>query len=555
VPSPSLSPSPLPAVCQTPIRPDTRRAVSRRVRPDSWAPCVDVVARRGAATRVVWGLGLALLLGLGGRVAVAGGANTIGFNPRSVARGGADTAVGADGPTAAIRNPALLLGSYGLRIDGNFGFLLSRTRYTNPRNDTLGTSGPSPVPSFGIAWDPFAPTAAELQADPTLPLDSRFRVGIVGFPIIGGGGESELKTSIFPEGETEAINFFIFAIGPVFAFEVSDTLSLGFSPQLLLMRLSTEGLVGSLSGFSKGRVRRHRTAGGSPLNPPEPVLVSGQQVSWSEMFGFAGTDDASASTRIEVGEVYGVGFTGSLGLWWNPSPMFSLGASYQPEGIVPTAKGKAKLDANRALSNVSPTLQNVLGLVLESLLPDEGQSGFQGDYDIELKGWRTPSILSLGIAVRPVERWLIALDLRYTFWKQAFNQIEITMTGGTSADINEINGESTVRSTNKLKWRNSIGVGLGTSVAVTDWCALRLGYSYSQNPITSGHTSPTSGITEHGVGFGAGFFFERWEFDIAYFHAFATNLRVEKSLDLVEWDDTVFKTEQHWIYLGASYQF
>ena len=87
------------------------------------------------------------------------------------------------------------------------------------------------------------------------------------------------------------------------------------------------------------------------------------------------------------------------------------------------------------------------------------------------------------------------------------------------------------------------------------WLVLRAGYNYMKNPITVENSSPTSGITEHGVGLGAGVWWEGWDFNLAYFHSFATKDNIDVSEGLADWNGTAFKSEQHWLYVQAGYQF
>ncbi|MHC4390519.1 MAG: outer membrane protein transport protein [Planctomycetota bacterium] len=284
----------------------------------------------------LWG-GAALLLAgmalLAPPARATPGAITIAEGAKSIGRAGADTAV-FDDSTSVVRNPAMIMDSYRLRMDAHLGWLITRTRFRNPLNDISETSYDTVVPSVGIAWDPLMFGVPDDAPDDVYFRGSDIRLGFNIFANAGGGGSSELKTEVFPEGQTQGTSIAALAVAPTFGFRLFETLSFGIQPQLLLFSVNDEGLIGSTDGNSGGKVFFHRDAQGNPLPTPQPFLLgNGDQPTWSEVFALAGTGDSNSSTRSEVSSAYGIGFAGTIGMSWRPIEEFTFGLSYRFEGV------------------------------------------------------------------------------------------------------------------------------------------------------------------------------------------------------------------------------
>jgi long-subunit fatty acid transport protein len=484
------------------------------------------------------------------------GAITIAEGAKSIGRAGADTAV-FDDSTSVVRNPAMIMDSYRLRMDAHLGWLITRTRFRNPLNDISETSYDTVVPSVGIAWDPLMFGVPDDAPDDVYFRGSDIRLGFNIFANAGGGGSSELKTEVFPEGQTQGTSIAALAVAPTFGFRLFETLSFGIQPQLLLFSVNDEGLIGSTDGNSGGKVFFHRDAQGNPLPTPQPFLLgNGDQPTWSEVFALAGTGDSNSSTRSEVSSAYGIGFAGTIGMSWRPIEEFTFGLSYRFEGVIPKTTGDANLDAQRSVAFLQddPGLQALLGPVLGTFLPGGGDD-LQGDYDFELEDFKVPAILSMGVAGRPLPNWLIAFDFRYVFWKSAFESNDVTLTGGTATDINEINGSDQIFTTSDQFWDDSIVVAFGSSVGINDYVVLRAGYSYGSSPLNNDFGSPSSGGTEHHIAIGGSVFFEGWEWDAAFLWAMPNEQSIERHDSLRDLDNTDYNAEQYWFYTGVGYQF
>ncbi|GIW71686.1 MAG: hypothetical protein KatS3mg102_1228 [Planctomycetota bacterium] len=471
---------------------------------------------------------------------------------KAAGRAGAQLAVG-ESALSVSSNPASIIELPRLRLDGSLGWLITRSRFQNDLNDRLSTSFDTVTGAGGVVWDP-----ASDPDDPWGP-GSEVRLGFAIFVPVGGGGSSELKTPVFPEGETEASTFFFLTAMPSIAVRVHPKLAIGFGLNLIWLRLETEGLVGS-NDNSGGLVFRYFTPEGQPIQPPEPVLVEGQQVTWQEVFDLADTEDANESSRIEVTDVNGFGIGAHVGLVWRPLPELSFGLSYRTPGFVPKASGRARLDASRAIEalRADPQLQAILQGLLEAHLPNRGARGFRARYDFEIERFDMPAVLAGGLAWRPSADWLIALDLRYIFWSDAFGEEEVTLRNGTNDDINEINGSDRLRDKKLLRWDDQFTVALGTAWRIpqlSEELVFRLGYNYGNNPQPASTFTANTGILEHHLSVGLGWMHGAWDFDLAYVYGFPNEIRVRRSDAGRAYDDSAASAEQHFLHFGIGYQF
>jgi long-subunit fatty acid transport protein len=498
-------------------------------------------------------LALALIALLPSPAEATNGAAPIAQSPKAAGRGGTEVAIGDSALSQAV-NPATAIEIPYLRIDGMFGWLITRTRFQNDLNNDLDTSYDTVLGGGAIAWDPFS--SGELD-DP----GSDWRIGFSVFAPVGGGGASKIETPVFPEGQTESSNFFFLNIMPSVAYRAHPKFTVGFGVNMIYFNVETEGLVGT-NDNSGGRVFRYWNPDNTPIEPPQAFEVQGQQVTWGEVFNLAGTEDANESSRVDLTDGTGFGIGATIGFLWEPHEQVTVGLSYRTPGFVPTAEGDAEIDADRSIEslNSDPQLATLLGGVIETYLPNRGQQGFKSNYDFEIDDFDQPAVLQAGVAVRPLETWLLALDVRYIFWSDAFGEKDVLLKGGTNDDINEINGSNKIRDKKLLRWDDQLVIGVGTAFMVpelTENMVFRLGYNYGNNPQPAETFTANSGIVEHHLTLGASYYHDAWDFDFAYVYAFPNEIEVAdgKSDAGNAYNDSATRAEQHFVYLGVGYQF
>ncbi len=462
---------------------------------------------------------------------------------KGAGRGGASTAM-ADDSLSVTRNPALLTQLRGTRVDGTLLLRSERIRRRNLTDDVLDENvGIWPVPMLGFS-------TGLGSAD----VDTSDENG----PYLGFGLFQPMTGVLAPTA--------------TLAFELSDTVSFGVSVNVLLsaMRLKSGG-GGKGGGPSPirefrpaGKVSLHYQPDGTPIVPSQPFDPgTGKQLTWANVFdvGFqavstSGASPASSSLSsggekveidYELENLFGAGVAAQFGFLWTPRDDLSLAFSVRTPGIIFSPSGSGSIDLTQAVDVVSrnQAVGLLIGSLIDSTLPNRGQNGFAGEYEIELDDVIIPASISLGAAWWPLPRWVLTLDLRWIGWSHSMDQIEVRASGGNNADLNEIAGR-TVKYTLPLDWRDQFVLAVGTTFAVNDWLLLRAGYNHGENPIPSSSLFSSSAVIEDHLTCGVGLRFGSWDIDVAY--AWGLPKRVDMP-------GASFKVELHQLFLGVGYEF
>lgn len=486
-------------------------------------------------------LGLALAIVFAGGAAFASnGAAPISVSGRAAGRGGADAAL-SDDALSVLHNPAGMLRTSGWRLDIQDTIVVARDRFTNDLNDEYDVQTGFLIPALGAIY----------EAAP------EWRLGLaLAFPF-GASGEKEVRSEIYPEGETERIDFFDLRVGPAVAWRPAPDVYLGLGLFYNLARFSAQSAAttGS-SANSGGLVRQFREPDGTPIVPPRPVTVEGEQVTYAELFSLASTPDANAASLFELSTAHAQGISASLGVQWDPAPYLSLGLAYSTPAFFTPLRGSADIDGDAALERIrnDPDIQFLTDALFESFLPDGAAANFRARYDYEIEGFQAPQWVSAGLALRPRDDLLIAADFRWVQWSKAFDSIDVALTGGDNPNINEVNGGDAIETSVKLAWKDIYIAALGASWAPADWLVLRAGYNYSTSPIRKNRATPSPPVYEHHVagGFTA---FPTDIFGVTAAIVYAPPAEAENEVHPTNpaYSFSKFKTDILFVYVGVSF--
>jgi long-chain fatty acid transport protein len=128
-------------------------------------------------------------------------------------------------------------------------------------------------------------------------------------------------------------------------------------------------------------------------------------------------------------------------------------------------------------------------------------------------------MLGAGVAYKPVERVLLALDVKYVYWASVMKDFRMVFTADDSAQNGAFAG-LVLDATLYQKWENQTVIALGGSVEATDALTLRAGYNYGKNPIPAEYLNALfPAIVENHMTFGAGYGFTEAvsvDFSLAY---------------------------------------
>ena len=154
----------------------------------------------------------------------------------------------------------------------------------------------------------------------------------------------------------------------------------------------------------------------------------------------------------------GFGWDGHLDAIWKPHKNWQFGLSYRSPSTVHST-GDASGD---------------VGLQL-------GAPSVPFHYDAEVVN-HFAQTLSIGAAWQAHPRWRVFTQLDWINWQEAFDELQVRLTHGTSAAVNGAVGSDTLEDAVPLRWRDQIVYRTGCEVTLSDQWRLRFGYSYGRRP-------------------------------------------------------------------------
>lgn len=175
-----------------------------------------------------------------------------------------------------------------------------------------------------------------------------------------------------------------------------------------------------------------------------------------------------ASVNLIGKSELGWGF--NIGALYEINDKFSVGASYRSKMVMKVEKGEASLSyANEIARTI---LQEDLDLL--------NQSNFKAKMPM-------PSVLTFGVAYKPIDKLLLAFDAQYTGWG-AYKTL----------DIEFLDTKLTAYNQHITKdYKNSWAFRLGAQYGVTRRLDLRAGFVVDQTPVNDIHYNPeTPGMTK-----------------------------------------------------------
>ncbi|MBI3607745.1 MAG: outer membrane protein transport protein [Nitrospirae bacterium] len=148
-----------------------------------------------------------------------------------------------------------------------------------------------------------------------------------------------------------------------------------------------------------------------------------------------------------------------------------------------------------------------------------------GRYDLDLN---YPQQWVLGIAATPVDRWLVAFDVKWINWAATHDAVKLKGTFGL-----DTNGDGTADQTLSsislpFGWDNQWVFAVGTQYQVTDAFAVRAGFNHAKAPIDAAdvfNNLAFPAVVEDHLTLGATYRFgDHWEMSGAYKHALRNEL-------------------------------
>lgn len=249
----------------------------------------------------------------------------------------------------------------------------------------------------------------------------------VGFVAQGGQGATfENMNTFFGTRDETFTEIRFMTVTPTLAYNFSDDMALGLALNL---------------GYADASFRFFRdTSFFNPVNP------------------------ATSFPGVNMKQAAGFQWNVRGGWWWRPHPRFTVGAIYQTETESNFEDGDLWVNY--------------------SAFPFIGQ---HVKYDAEMDGFTFAAQAGVGFALRPDDRWTLALDIKRYFWDDALDTIIVT---GRDPELPLPTPFDVVTLPFIFNWEDQWIYAFGADYRLNDRWTLRGGYNFGDNPVPAGTLTP-----------------------------------------------------------------
>ena len=366
---------------------------------------------------------LAALIALPAMLHATNGMYLIGYGPETVGRGGANLAI-SDRTLAVNFNPAGISQLQGNHLSASLSLLAPSLEFANMLNDNVA------------AEDRIFPLPALAYVRGGKESNWSWGLGLVAQ---GGMGATFEDLNTFFGTRDETFSEVRFAtLTPTVAYSISEDMAIGLTANL---------------GYADASFRFFPTT--SFFNTQDPVR------------SFAG---------VNLKQAGGLQTNFRLGWWWRATETLSIGAVYQTETESNFEDGDLWADFT-AFPGLGP-----------------GPTGGPGQlplnrtkirYSADIDGFTFAAQAGIGFALRPAEKWVVALDIKRNFWDHAIDTIVVTAT-----DPDRNGAPPTLVLPFVFDWQDQWVYALGADYRASDRLTLRAGFNYGENPVPDDTLTP-----------------------------------------------------------------
>ncbi len=417
------------------------------------------------------------------------GMNLEGYGPVSSAMGG--TAMAYDNGTAAMMgNPATLaLGSAGHRLDLALGHLGPNVSASFP---TAGLTANSQADSF------YMPAAGWMHQR------GKHGYGLGVFAQGGMGTEYASGSFMSNPGQLTPspalVNRSEVSVGRAMlplTYDVSSQLHIGGTLDFVWAGIDLKMAMSEsqFQDLANPMSQQQGTASGSLVTAfgglYQPFGGSGISQLHHAYFDFSNYSDYT-------GEAQGFGWGAKLGLVYEVSPNFSIGASYHAKTRL------ADLESDNAQLSMSVNIDSGIAAggapsnnYVDATLPLNGT--------IKINNFQWPALFGVGAALRPNSRWLVTADIKRIQWSDVMQRFDMEF---TSSDSPQNGGFANTRLEASLfqKWRDQTVYALGGAYQASAALTLRAGVNIANNPVPDTYLNALfPAITKEHVSAGFGY--------------------------------------------------
>lgn len=402
------------------------------------------------------------------------GTRMVGFNARSVGRGGTGFGV-FDSPSLMMTNPAGIAFLASPSLDGNFSLMVPDLHFTNTLNSATGETNYFPIAALGYA----APGK-----------ESRWSWGVGAFTQGGMGADFTLQHALFTDQTGAYVpqeyhsKLAVMQGGPSVAYALTPDLAVGVSAHLMYSMLEFRMPYSMEPSMMKGVVN------------PATGMTFGDLFSGSPAQGGFGYSEVTASAAMS--DLAALGFGAKLGIAWRMNEQFSFGLSYTSPTTMKYKNGTASMDMTAQMNdafgrgvqgylaqNPGATPQEAQAAVMQQFgqLGIDLSQGAEAEYGLEAE-LSFPQSVGLGTEFRATRNLRLSLDVEWVDWKNAFDAMTLTLSGGANPNFNRMLGNTgSFTAEFPMQWKDEMAIRVGGEYDATPDLTVRAGYAYGTNPV------------------------------------------------------------------------
>jgi len=421
--------------------------------------------------------------------------NLEGYGPIAAGMGGASFAFD-NGTAAVMNNPATLsLMPEGFRLDLAVGML-----------------GPDVTSTLAIpGMEMTANSSADAFFMPALGLVRKQCKLAYGLGVFGQGGmgteyakncwmadPSQGANTALTEGLVNRSEVSVGRAVGTFAYDVNEKFSIALTADFVWagMDLQMAMSEAQFQDLANPQARNVGKASGTMADAfgqmYEPFSGTGISQLYHAYFDFSNDNDFT-------GEAMGYGFAGKIGAVYKAMPELTIGAVYQSQ----TSLGDLETD-NAELSmavNVDPGIfqGQPTGNYMDMNLPISGK--------IIIKDFEWPSIFGAGVAYQPMEKLLLAAEVKQIMWSDVMEDFKMNFTADNIAQNGGFAGLE-MDAALFQKWEDQTVFAAGGAYKPIDPLTLRAGFNFGKNPVPDTYLNALfPAIVESHLMFGGGYDF------------------------------------------------
>ena len=469
------------------------------------------------------------------------GTRLIGFDAKSIGRGG--TSIGVfDTPELMMSNPAGLSFVNQTMLNVDISMMYPSLHFKNKLNNVDGDDNIFPLPS-----------ASYLHSCDC----SDFTWGVGLFTSGGMGADYMLNHALYGATKQEYHSKLASMQGGLsLAYKFNEHFSVGASLHLVYSMLEFS------MPFSLNPMAMQGVA--------MPGMTFGQMFAGTPPNGF-GYDEVTASAKMT--DLTAIGFNGKIGLAYKVDNKLSFGLSYTLPTSLTYTGGKATMDMTAQLNDAFG--KAMMGWMMQNPGKTQAQAqaaimaqftqlgidmskGVVANYDLDVD-LTFPASFGFGVSYKATDCLLLAADVEYLMWENAFDKMTLKLKNGNNSNINKMMGNAgTFNIEFPMNWENSLMIKIGGEYSATKELTLRLGYAYNSNPVPQSTIFPIfPAVVENHVMAGASYKVSAPLTINAAFEMALNNSVTASNPSLIanEFDGSTSELSTWFMHVGVSYAF